>query len=115
MSHAPEPTPSPNDSESATAKGAGASLAVDRADSVGPQKPLLIFDGDCGFCRRWITRWQSMTGDRVEYAPYQEMGERYPQIARADLEAAVQLVHPDGQIFSGAEAVFRALKTRGTF
>ena len=23
-----------------------------------PPKPLLIFDGDCHFCRRWIERWR---------------------------------------------------------
>ncbi len=69
----------------------------------------MIFDGDCGFCRKWIARWQSITGDRVEYAPYQEVGERYPQIPRTDFEAAVQFLEPDGQVFGGAEGVFRAL------
>src|SRR5437773_2587310 len=34
-----------------------------------PAKPLLIFDGECGFCRRWIERWQAKTGDRIDYRP----------------------------------------------
>jgi predicted DCC family thiol-disulfide oxidoreductase YuxK len=109
MSDAPEPTLSPNESASAPAKGVGTSPTVDRAEAAGWQKPLLIFDGDCGFCRRWITRWQSMTGDRIIYAPYQEIGEQFPQISHQEFVTAVQLVDTDGQIFSGAEAVFRAL------
>src|SRR3990172_12388206 len=109
MSDAPEPTPSLNESESPTANGAGSSPAVDRHEAAGSQKPLLIFDGDCGFCRRWITRWQSMTGDRIDYAPYQEVGEQFPKISSKEYVTAVQLVDTHGQIFSGAEAVFRAL------
>ncbi len=74
-------------------------------------KPLLIFDGNCGFCRRWIRRWQAMTGERVDYAPYQAVGERFPQISQKEFETATQLVEPDGRISSGAEAVFRSLAT----
>jgi lipase maturation factor 1 len=44
------------------------------------KKPLLLFDADCGFCRRWIGRWQQFTGDRVEYAPFQSTRDRYPDI-----------------------------------
>lgn len=72
-------------------------------------KPLLIFDGDCNFCRRWIARWRAVTGGRVEYAPYQEVGGRYPQIPRENFMAAVQLVEGDGRIFSAAHAAFRTL------
>jgi len=109
MSQAPEPTPSPNESELAPAEVAGESLTNDRAEEAARQKPLLIFDGDCGFCRKWITRWQSMTGDRIDYAPYQEVGEQFPRISQQEFVTAVQLVDTDGRIFSGAEAVFRSL------
>lgn len=109
MSDAPEPTPSANESASGPAKGTGAPLTVGRAEAAERPKPLLIFDGDCGFCRKWITRWQSMTGDRIDYAPYQEVAEEYPQISPQEFVTAVQLVDTDGQIYGGAEAVFRAL------
>jgi predicted DCC family thiol-disulfide oxidoreductase YuxK len=33
--------------------------------------PLLIFDGDCGFCRIWVEYWKRLTGDLVAYGPYQ--------------------------------------------
>jgi predicted DCC family thiol-disulfide oxidoreductase YuxK len=68
-------------------------------------RPLLIFDGDCGFCRRWVERWRLRTGDRVEYAPYQEVSGRLPQVEPRQFEAAVALVEPDGDIRFGAAAV----------
>ena len=41
------------------------------------QRPLLVYDGDCGFCRKWVRRWQLRTGDRADYAPYQEAAGRF--------------------------------------
>jgi predicted DCC family thiol-disulfide oxidoreductase YuxK len=72
-------------------------------------KPLMVFDGDCRFCRLWIARWQSYTGDRVDYAPYQEIHEQLPQIPLEHFKTSVQLIEPDGKISSGADAVFRTL------
>lgn len=74
-----------------------------------PDKPLLVFDGDCGFCRFWIERWRSVTGDRVDYAPYQEIARRFPEIPEEEFRRAVALVLPSGEVFGGAHAVARAL------
>ncbi len=71
--------------------------------------PLLIYDGDCGFCLYWLHYWQKLTGDRVAYAPFQEVAGQYPQIPAAAFRQAVQYVAPDGKIASGAEAVFLTL------
>ena len=72
-------------------------------------QPLLIYDGRCGFCRIWIDYWQRLTGDRIEYAPSQDAGPRFPQIPEAAFREAVQLVRPDGSYVSGARAVFETL------
>ncbi len=77
-------------------------------DLVRPQ-PLLIYDGDCGFCIYWARYWQRLTGDRVTYAPYQEVTAQYPEIPLAEFQRAVQYVAPDGKIASGAEAAFLTL------
>ncbi len=45
-------------------------------------KPIMVYDGDCTFCRRWIARWKKLTGSAVQYAPSQEVGERFGQAAR---------------------------------
>ena len=78
-----------------------------------PAKPLLLFDADCGFCRRWIGRWQHETRDHVEYASYQSCSERFPQIPRENFARAVHLIEPDGSHAVGAEAVFGALAHGG--
>ena len=66
--------------------------------------PLLIYDGDCGFCGYWARYWQQLTGDRVRYQPYQEVAAQYPEIALADYQRAVQYLAPDGRRASAAEA-----------
>lgn len=72
-------------------------------------KPLLIYDGKCGFCGIWLNYWRKLTGDRIDYAPSQEVGEKYPQIPKADFSKSVQLVRPDGSVANGARAVFETL------
>lgn len=77
-------------------------------------KPILIYDGDCAFCALWIAHWQRLTGDAVEYAPFQEVEGRYPQISHETFERGVQLVMPDGTIYRNAEAVFRLMQIAPT-
>lgn len=72
-------------------------------------KGLLIFDGDCGFCRRWIARWQQLTGTRVEYRPYQELESGRTTLPPSKLEEAVHYIAPDGSVYRGAHAVFQTL------
>jgi predicted DCC family thiol-disulfide oxidoreductase YuxK len=74
-----------------------------------PLIPLLIYDGDCSFCRLWIDRWRVLTGDRVAYAPFQQVADQFPDIPRERFAQSVQLILPDGETFSGAHAVFRTL------
>jgi len=76
-----------------------------------PPRPLVVFDGDCNFCTLWTRRWQQMTGGAVDFLPAQDprIAEQYPEISREQFNTAVQLIEPDGKVYSGAEAVFRAL------
>jgi len=70
--------------------------------------PELIFDGDCSFCRIWVGYWKMLTGDRVEYAPYQSDAGRFPEVPIDEFRKAVQFFE-NGQRRSGAEAVFHLL------
>jgi len=72
-------------------------------------RPLLIYDGDCGFCVYWVRYWRKLTGNRVTYAPYQEVAAQYPEIPVANFQGAVQYIAPDGKIASGAEAALLTL------
>jgi predicted DCC family thiol-disulfide oxidoreductase YuxK len=76
-----------------------------------PQKPLLVYDGDCRFCTLWIHRWRCATQDLVDYLPSQDpqIAERFPEIPREKFDSSVQLIEMDGSVYDGAEAVFRSL------
>ena len=71
--------------------------------------PWLIYDGDCSFCRLWIERWKDITGGEVRYEPFQEVADSFPEIPRENFVKSVQFIMPNGQVFNGAEAVFRSL------
>ena len=73
------------------------------------QKPILIYDGKCGFCLIWIDYWRQLTGDQVEYVASQDVGERFPQIPAEAYGRSIQYVRPDGSVASGARAVFESL------
>ena len=78
-----------------------------------PDRPLLVFDGDCGFCRRWVERWKAITGDRVLYRPTAEVVEYFPEIGGDGFASRVWLIEPDGRARGGAAAVLRLYNLAG--
>jgi predicted DCC family thiol-disulfide oxidoreductase YuxK len=76
---------------------------------VPDQRPVLIYDADCSFCVYWARYWRRLTGDTVDYRPYQEVAAQHPSICLEDFRHAVQYIAPDGQVARGADASFRTL------
>ena len=74
-----------------------------------PDEPVLIYDGHCGFCKIWLEFAQALLGDTVEWLPSQQIGERFPQVDRADLPRFVFFVSPAGTVSHGAAAVCELL------
>jgi predicted DCC family thiol-disulfide oxidoreductase YuxK len=76
---------------------------------------VLVFDGDCGFCRFWIERWRHRTGTTVGYEPWRasDTPQRFPEISRERFARAVQLIETDGRVSEAAEAVWRLLALGG--
>ena len=72
-------------------------------------RATLIYDGDCGICKRWVTYWEGLTGARVVYRPYQDAAQDYPHIPLDAFRRAIQFVDADGQVYTGAAATYRAL------
>jgi predicted DCC family thiol-disulfide oxidoreductase YuxK len=72
-------------------------------------RPLVVYDGDCGFCRRWVARWRHATGEAVAYAPFQSVAHHFPEVPRERFAEAVHFRDERGGWSSGAEAAFRAL------
>lgn len=80
-------------------------------DAAGKSKPVLIFDGDCGFCRRWIARWRQLTGRTILYMPSQsdEVARLFPEIPAQWYEEGVVLMEPGREPLRCAHAVLRTL------
>lgn len=72
------------------------------------RRPVLVFDGDCGFCRLWIERWRRATGDKVDYEPFQSAAARHPEVSKESFVEAIHLFEAD-RTSRGAEAALRAL------
>ncbi len=79
-----------------------------------PDRPVVIYDGECRFCCYWVERWKAWTGGVVDFVANQEaeVAARFPEIPGAEFDRAVQLVLPDGRVLSGAGAVAESLATR---
>jgi predicted DCC family thiol-disulfide oxidoreductase YuxK len=74
---------------------------------VASNAPTLIYDGECGLCRRAVQRVQAWDREqRLAYVSFQD-GEAVGRfgIGLPALAAAMHLVLPDGRVFSGADAV----------
>jgi len=71
-------------------------------------RPVLLFDGQCGFCRRWVARLHRW--DRRGAIQTLPGAERHtvldlPVISDSSLDRAMQLVTPDGRVYAGARAL----------
>ena len=72
-------------------------------------KSTLIYDGDCSFCFRCVEWLKVITKDRVECLPFQLLHEKFPKILIIDCERSIHWVDMNGNVFKGAEAIFRTL------
>ena len=72
-------------------------------------KPVLIYDGQCGFCRLWLEYIQALLGDSVEWLPSQQIGNRFLKIDRDEFKRTVVLVDAAGNVHRGAAAIFTVL------
>jgi predicted DCC family thiol-disulfide oxidoreductase YuxK len=79
-----------------------------------PAKPLLIWDGECDFCRLWIERWQEITTGNVDYATYQQAAHQFSEIPVEQFRRTMAFIEPDGETFLAAEAVYRSLRYRSS-
>jgi predicted DCC family thiol-disulfide oxidoreductase YuxK len=73
-------------------------------------QPVIVYDGDCAFCRKQIARIRARaTRGQFEYLPRQAPGitDRFPILAESDFNTGMRLVHPSGQVYVGADAVYQ--------
>jgi len=85
-----------------------------RLERPPPERPVVIYDGECGFCRRWVARAKPKLRGRIDFLPSQAAGDPFPEIPREALAEAVQLIDTDGSVKKGAAAILRAMSARPT-
>ncbi|MCH7886488.1 MAG: DUF393 domain-containing protein [Candidatus Marinimicrobia bacterium] len=75
-----------------------------------PQKPLLVFDGECGFCRRLASKWYEKTGEQIDFVPYNEISDNYRHTSIEEFKKEIKLIYPEGRVYGGAAAVFKVIE-----
>lgn len=75
----------------------------------GQDKPVLYWDADCDFCRRWVARWRSDSGPAVEYRTLQGSPPAVQAAAGGEPFQRVVLARPDGTLATGADAALEAV------
>lgn len=84
-------------------------MTTSASDSFAPARPVVIYDGDCSFCRKQVQRIQRRAQpETFEFTPLQnaELIDRFPQLYGEDLEAALHVVTTDGQVHTADAAVY---------
>ena len=74
------------------------------------QKPLLVFDGECGFCRRLASKWQEKTGEQIDFVPYNEIGDKVRYISIEEFKKEIKFIYPEGNVYGGAAAAFMVIE-----
>jgi len=95
------------------------SMAADRRGQNEPEwdQHWLIWDGECGFCRRVVVWFQRMDTERqFRVAPYQGTPSppMTPQL-REQAARAMQVITRDGRQISGGRSVLFVLETLGWY
>jgi predicted DCC family thiol-disulfide oxidoreductase YuxK len=75
-------------------------------------RPVLVFDGDCGFCTS-SARWAQRRLHLVHVEPWQLLDLDALGLTAERCDAAVQWVATDGTVESGARAAVSALRHGG--
>ena len=81
--------------------------------SAAPSRPILVFDGDCGFCTtcaRFLAR-SVVRGGTVSIAPWQQLDLERLGLTEELCRSAVQWVGEDGQVAGGHAAIAGVLRT----
>ena len=69
-------------------------------------KPMMVYDGKCGFCKYRIIKWQNITGDKIEYQPFQKVADQFKDIDVNYFKSAVRFIEEDGTVTSGPDAAY---------
>ncbi|MDX9940803.1 MAG: DCC1-like thiol-disulfide oxidoreductase family protein [Bacteroidales bacterium] len=83
---------------------------LDKTNYPPKEKPVMAWDGNCGFCHYWVLRWKKLSGDVIEYRPFSEVAKRFPDIEYKYFQQALRFIDTDGRIYTGPAAAFRSFQ-----
>jgi len=78
-----------------------------------PSSPILVWDGECKFCKWWKTRWELRTKNDLSFKTYQEVAAQFPDIPEKEFKKASRLIEIDGCVYSGSDSAYRSLYIAG--
>ena len=79
------------------------------------ERPVVLFDGHCTFCTQQAGNLRKFArSDALEMRDFQADGalDAFPGVTYDQCMQAMQLIKPDGRVYSGFEAAVHAVATR---
>jgi predicted DCC family thiol-disulfide oxidoreductase YuxK len=80
-----------------------------------PARPILVYDGQCGFCLSQVARLRRHCGNAVDFIPSDapELPARFPELPARRFEESLQFVDGDGTVYAGLHGALKALGAGG--
>lgn len=75
---------------------------------------LLVYDGDCGFCKFWVKQAQKLTDDSVEYKAYQSLSLPYQGLSHDEFSESIYYFSAEKK-YSAAHAAFKLISKKYPF
>jgi len=70
------------------------------------EKPVLVWDGDCGFCKYWVTRWKKISANKINFQTYQKVASNFPDIPIKEFKKASRFITTEGKVHSGPDSAY---------
>ncbi|RAP38819.1 hypothetical protein DID80_01810 [Candidatus Marinamargulisbacteria bacterium SCGC AAA071-K20] len=78
--------------------------------STARNRPLVIYDQDCGFCVKWINKFKDITLSTIDFKGYKEVMDEFPDISLKDFQRSLKYVDESGKVTQAGEAACKLLK-----
>ncbi|MBM43774.1 MAG: membrane protein [Phycisphaerae bacterium] len=75
--------------------------------------PVVIFDGDCRFCRRWVRRYWNLKHEGIAWSSLENARSHFPDVPEENFRKSLHVIEPDGTIRTRAAACYRVLQLVG--
>ena len=70
-------------------------MSKSKKRSFSPNVPIMVWDGECSFCKKFADRFETRSKNLVEFIPYQLLSEKYPNAPAYDYQNSVYFLEKD--------------------